>query len=133
MNEERKPFTVSDRRHFSADGVVRADPVSEGSPPPAPVDAEEAGEWSAEAGGPADFAGFLLSLGAQAGALLAEVGEEKEGRDRALAVVRSTISILEMLHEKTEGRRTPEEDRVLASLLYQLRMGYVAAARAASA
>jgi hypothetical protein len=30
-----------------------------------------------------------------------------------------------MLREKTEGRRTPDEDQVLEGILYELRMGYV--------
>jgi hypothetical protein len=30
-----------------------------------------------------------------------------------------------MLKDKTEGRRTPEEGRVLDELLFQLRMAYV--------
>jgi hypothetical protein len=43
------------------------------------------------------------------------------------------IAILEMLRDKTEGRRTPDEDAVLDGLLYELRMGYVAVARAVGA
>ena len=39
------------------------------------------------------------------------------------------ISLLEVLREKTEGRRTAEEDEVLEGLLYELRMQYVALSR----
>ena len=35
------------------------------------------------------------------------------------------IGILEMLQDKTEGRRTREEDREFEAILYQLRMAYV--------
>ena len=38
---------------------------------------------------------------------------------------RSLISILEMLRDKTEGRRTAEEEKVLEGLLFELRMAYV--------
>jgi hypothetical protein len=46
---------------------------------------------------------------------------------------RAFITLLEVLNEKTEGRRTPEEDRVLESLLYQLRMEYLARTQVKSA
>ena len=39
-------------------------------------------------------------------------------------------AILEMLSDKTEGRRTPQEDEVLKGLLYELRMAYVEKSRA---
>jgi hypothetical protein len=39
---------------------------------------------------------------------------------------RAFIDLLEVLKEKTQGRRTPEEDQVLEDLLYQLRMEFVA-------
>jgi uncharacterized protein DUF1844 len=144
MSQEEKPFSVSDRRHFTADGAVRAE--AEAEPTPATAGAEPAAAAGADADaienarpdepleeeGPVTFAGFVLSLGAQAGALLSEAGEGVEGR-RSLAAARSLIGIIEMLQEKTQGRRTPDEDRILEGLLYQLRMGYVAAARAGGA
>jgi hypothetical protein len=38
-----------------------------------------------------------------------------------------------MLKDKTEGRRTESEDQVLAGVLYELRMGYVARTRVSGA
>jgi len=156
MSESEKPFTVSDRRHFTPDGRPRdaaehdsgAEPVSPSpahdaapSTPtpdgataaPAPGGAAPRGPApGAPAGaGEADFAQFLLSLGAQAGLFLSEEGrpEDMEASE-ALAGARSIISILEMLRTKTEGRRTPDENQVLEGLLYELRMAYVEASRA---
>jgi hypothetical protein len=40
------------------------------------------------------------------------------------------VAILEMLRDKTEGRRTAQEDALLADLLFQLRMAYVERTRA---
>lgn len=79
--------------------------------------------------GPAvDFAQFLLSLGTQASLLLS--GQiEGASPAQALGEARSMIGILEMLRDKTEGRRTPREDQILEGLLYELRMAYVARAR----
>ena len=39
------------------------------------------------------------------------------------------IGVLDMLKDKTEGRRTPAEDEILDGLLYELRMAYVTRAR----
>jgi hypothetical protein len=133
MTEERKSFTVNDRRHFTADGDTR-EPEPEAAPATSETEPPENETRSATSAarppgpaGPADFSQFLLSLGAQAGFLLTP----QEGVERAEALdgARSIISILEMLKDKTEGRRTDDEERVLEGLLYELRMAYVAAAR----
>ena len=129
MSDEKKPFTVKDHRQFSADGSTRAeapahDPLDAEAPTPAASDAEAPSDEGPEP--PVDFVSFLLSLGAQAGMLL-------EGEKPDLRGARSLIAILEMLRDKTEGRRTPDEERVLEGLLYELRMGYLARTGAVSA
>ena len=48
----------------------------------------------------------------------------------ALDGARSIISILEMLRDKTDGRRTKQEDEVIEGLLFELRMAYVETSRA---
>lgn len=138
MTEDKKPFTVSDRRHFTAEGAARTEADEESAPATRASTPAEADETPTPTAGrteeaTVDFASFLLSLGAQAGALLAEAEHEGDKREPALAAVRSMIAILEMLRDKTEGRRTPDEDAVLDGLLYELRMGYVAVARAGGA
>jgi hypothetical protein len=130
MSQREKSFTVNDRRHFTPEGRAReeaetAAPGAVGSdaaasampagPSPAPGPAQ-----------PVDFSQFLLSLGAQASLLLAaEPGSEGESLEGA----RQIISILEMLLDKTEGRRTDDETRVLEGLLFQLRLAYVERAK----
>ena len=134
MSQERKSFTVNDRRQFTSEGERREDsddpPAT--SPPPAAELEEEAAEGGAAV---AEFGPFILSLAAQASYLLAgEGGEGKAGEGGAsLEEARYLISILEMLKDKTEGRRTPGEDRILDGVLYELRMGYVARTRAGGA
>lgn len=129
---DEKPFAVNDRRHFTPDGDARETPAA---PAPsghgagaaeAPVDAPTPEETPRRPAGPVDFASFLFSLGAQAGALLSGAGaEEGMSAEDALAHAQQIVSILEMLQEKTQGRRTPDEDRLLEELLFQLRMAYV--------
>jgi hypothetical protein len=140
MSEREKPFTVSDRRHFTPEGQAR----DEGEAPPArtaePNDAQAAGAGAGDdesspneasrPAGPVDFAQFLLSLGAQAAALLSGTDPDKPAeRASALEAARSVIAILEMLRDKTEGRRTPDEDRLLDGLLFELRMAFVERSR----
>jgi Domain of unknown function (DUF1844) len=159
MSEEKKPFTVSDRRHFTSEGEVRkpeADepaaarveaPAGEAPPttataPPAPAEppaAIEDADRLEDAGGPpeagdergprlpSDFLGLLISLGAQASMLLMG-GPEGEPPD--LESAKALIDLLTSLKEKSEGRRTPQEDQLLDGLLYELRMAYVQATKA---
>ena len=48
-----------------------------------------------------------------------------EGQPADLQGAREMIAILEMLRDKTEGRRTPQEQEVLEQILYELRMAYL--------
>ena len=126
MSEESKGFTVNDRRHFTADGSPRA-PGKE-KPTAVPGSDAEAVQPSPLPAS-ADFASFLLSLAGQASALL---GLDAEGEKPPVDLegARHIISVLEMLKDKTEGRRSAEEDRLLEGLLYELRIAWVSRSRA---
>lgn len=133
MSEEPKGFTVNDRRHFSPDGSLRDD-VSEENPEAPTKEAEAPGPGAGlPPEEPADFPGFLASLAAQASVLLG-LAEGEDGAPRIdLVGARHVIGILEMLQEKTQGRRTADEDRLLANLLYELRMAWVQRSRSGAA
>src|SRR5688500_7166066 len=137
MTEEKKPFTVSDRRHFTPEGEARAveekapeapRAAAEASPAPRPEPAQPAAPppEEDEVGGPypVDFTGLVISLGTQAAMLLGG-GPPGDGPEPDPEGARAFITLLEVLQEKTEGRRTPEENQVLEGLLFQLRMEYV--------
>jgi hypothetical protein len=131
MSQTEKSFTVSDRRHFTPDGRPRDD-ADEGPARQGPADPATPGVSAPRSpGAPADFSQFLATLAAQAGMLLSGEGLP-EGADRgeALEGARSVIAILDMLKEKTEGRRTSAEEALLDEILFQLRMAYVERARA---
>jgi hypothetical protein len=142
MSEDEKPFTVTDRRHFTSEGRARQDeeekPASQDEKP-APAAASAADEDIEDreepaGGGPVlDFAGLLVSLGAQAQLLMAGDPSVPGGGPPDLAGARGFISLLETLKEKTEGRRTPDEDHILDALLYQLRLEYVARSKTVGA
>jgi hypothetical protein len=110
MSDDKKSYRVTDRRH----STLEQEP-SEPSPAAEP-----------ETPGPVSFTAFVMSLGAQAGLLLG--GEE--GAPPDLNGAKWLISILEMLRDKTEGRRTAEETESLDAILYELRMAYVERTRA---
>ena len=128
MSQSEKSFTVSDRRHFTAEGRPRDDgPGAADTPPPQP--APDSVPPGGEA--PADFSHFVLGLAAEAGRLLAGEGvPEGTPPQETLAGARQIVAILEMLKDKTEGRRTTAEDAIVAQLLFELRMAYVERARA---
>ncbi len=141
MSDDKKPFTVTDRRHFTPDGAPReeAAPAPPSAPPqqtPASPPESARRETAAQPAPPAaetprapepgtDFTSFILSLAAQAGALLAGPEEGALPTVEDLRGVRALIAILEMLKDKTHGRRTPDEERVLEGVLYELRLGYL--------
>ena len=134
MSQTEKSFTVSDRRHFTPDGRPRDD-AEERPGPEAPTPPATPGPSPPHSPGtPADFSQFLLTLAAQAGMLLSGEGlPEGALPGDALEGARSVISILDMLKEKTEGRRTSAEEALLDQLLFQLRMAYVERTRAGGA
>jgi len=140
MSDRDRPFTVSDRRHFTPDGQPRDEPARSGEAPrdkgrPDPVEGPGARRRPVpDPPAQADFAAFVMSLAAQAAALLSGEGlPEGATREEALEGGRSLIAILEMLKDKTEGRRTAAEDEVLEGVLFELRMEYVAKARVSGA
>ncbi len=45
--------------------------------------------------------------------------------EKNLPVAKHSIDMLEILQQKTEGNRTPEESEELEAMLHQLRMAYV--------
>jgi hypothetical protein len=128
-----KPFTVNDRRLFTADGQLRQEPGTDG-PTPSPQPPAGKRPSPPSAAPEVSFSQFLLSLAAEASLLLSgQALPEEVPTAEALAGARRAISVLEMLQDKTAGRRTPEEDEILESVLYQLRMAYVERAKVSGA
>jgi hypothetical protein len=78
-----------------------------------------------------DFSTFVLSLAASAMVHLGLVpGPEGQKRQRPdLPMAQQTIDTLEMLLEKTRGNLDSDEERLLESVLYEVRMSFVRAER----
>jgi hypothetical protein len=122
-------FTVTDRRSFGEGGEPKAEVAS---PPPAasPTPGGTAvTPPAATASLPAvDFHTFVLSLGSSALLHLGEIEHPDVGAtQKDLPLAKHTIDILVMLEQKTKGNLTPAEEKLIQSLLYDLRLRYVEA------
>ena len=123
--EESKGFAVKDRRRFSTDGDVREgvpDSVAEAAESTAPASPElKATDTLPKI----DFSTFVLSLFSSAMVHLGDAPRPDDTTREDLQLAKQTIDILGLLKEKTAGNLTTEEDKLLADLLYDLRLRYV--------
>ncbi len=133
-DQSEKPFTVSDRRHFTPEGRPRDEAEAAGAPETPRAEAPAETSPPRAPGGPAEFSQFVVGLAAQAGTLLSGEGLP-EGVDapEALEGARSLIAIVEMLKDKTRGNLSGPEAALLDELLFQLRMAYVEKTRTGGA
>lgn len=77
-----------------------------------------------------DWSTFIMSLSSSVLTHLGEVPDPESGNKTLnLDMARHTINLLSMLEEKTAGNLTPEEDRQLRDILFELRMKYVQKSR----
>ena len=127
MAEEQQGFKVTDRRGFEEDGtskpVVEESVKTEQSVPKASGQQNESGE----ARPPIDFPSYILGYYTQGMVLLGEIPNpytNKKEEDAEAA--RNIIDILSLLEEKTKGNLNSEESRLLESVLYELRMKFMA-------
>jgi hypothetical protein len=158
-SSEQKPsgFTVTDRRTFTPSGEQPSDAPPAGEPkPPEPPPAAAAPKSEAtkaeapkseatkaeapkseatKAEGskplpPVDFSTFVLSLGSSALMHLGELENPESGKpQKDLVLAKHTIDLLSMLQAKTKGNLNAQEDKLLESLLFDLRLRYVSAAK----
>jgi hypothetical protein len=120
-------FTVTDRRSFKDAAEARPADAVAPLPPggPAPDAAAPEGAPTLPA---VDFHTFVLSLGSSALLHLGELEHPDVGApQKDLPLAKHTIDILVMLEEKTRGNLTAAEEKLIASLLYDLRLRYVEA------
>jgi hypothetical protein len=131
---EEQSFKVTDKRLFHEDGERREADAQAEVPREKAHGTETAGESaSGQQEGPAadaghiDFPSYILSYYTQGLVLLGEVAnpytQQKEEEPEA---ARHTIDILTLLQEKTKGNLTYEEEQLLQSVLYELRLKYMA-------
>ena len=75
-----------------------------------------------------DFTNFIFSLSTSALIQLGEIEDPfTQKQVKNLPLAKQTIDLIGMLKEKTKGNLTPEEERLIDYVLYDLRMRYVKA------
>jgi hypothetical protein len=121
-------FKVTDRRSFTGDEGAAPQAVenNEATEPTHSVrSARDAAVLPA-----VDFHTFVLSLGSSALLHLGELEHPDAGeQQKDLPLAKHTIDILAMLQDKTKGNLTSAEDKLMESLLFDLRLRYVNATK----
>ena len=122
--EKEKGFVVKDKR-FSA----KKEDEGESKIKEEAKIGESQGEDDSAQEGPLpeiDFTHFMFSLSTSA---LIQLGEIEDPFTKKLVknlpLAKQTIDLIGMLNEKTKGNLTPDEEKVMQYLLYDLRMRYV--------
>ena len=133
--EEEKGFVVKDRRRFTEGAEAE-----EKKEKPEPEAASAAGEQESarpedafdkeeQSRGPfpeVTLATFIFSLSSSALVHLGEIPEPQTNRTEVdLPIAKQIIDTLGMLQEKTKGNLDQDEERLLKSVLYDLRMRYI--------
>lgn len=81
--------------------------------------------------GPLDFSTHVLSLASTALIALGKMpGPDGQAHPRDLETARHLIDVLGMLEQKTKGNLDETEQKLLASLIYDLRVAFVDAQQA---
>jgi hypothetical protein len=148
--EQTKGFKVEDRRRFSAEGELkpehRGSEQAEAQPSGVRVaDAGSGGETSSgvleaqasrafsqprDAAPEITFATFVVGLSTQALVHLGELADPNTSQPAAdLPAAQQLIDIIAMLENKTRGNLDRDEQTMLESILFELRMKYVERAR----
>jgi len=124
--DQRQGFRVKDRRRFSETGERRDTEPDEATAAAAAADAVPS---SAEVV-PVTFSSFVLGISTQALMHLGEVSDPERGdAHRDLGAAKQVIDILGLLQAKTKGNLEDDEQELLESVLFDLRMRYVELAR----
>jgi hypothetical protein len=73
-----------------------------------------------------DFSTFILSLSHSVLVHLGDAPSPDDGQSHPnLPMARQTIDLIAMLEDKTRGNLTGDEERVLAQVLYDLKLRYI--------
>ena len=127
MDEEQgagRGFRVTDRRRFTDAGEARTE--AEAAPPPPEGAPHASADVPPSDDTPFTFSTFILGLSTQALVALGEVEHPlSKQAEPNLAAARQLIDIMTLLREKTRGNLQSDEEHLLESVLYDLRMRFV--------
>ena len=134
--EQEKGFVIKDRRRF-AEGTETEENEQGPQPEAASAEGEQrsaspeevSDRQEEQARGPlpeVTLATFIFSLSSSALVHLGEIPEPETNRTLVdLPIAKQIIDTLGMLQEKTKGNLDQDEEKLLKSVLYDLRMRYI--------
>ncbi len=123
MEERKKSYTFIDKRG-------RDNPAQGEKTTAEPKGRPEGSQ--AQAGQPIDFPVLVMSFASAAMISMGLAPDPQTGQMvKNLEVARQNINILELLQEKTRGNLNPQEETMLAEVLYELRLGFVEVSKGA--
>lgn len=97
-----------------------------------PFEQPAEGDEAPQALPPLDFSTFVLSLASTAMVHLGQLPRpDGESVARDLPAAKQAIDMLNMLEEKTRGNLDESEEKLMRSILYDLRVAYVDALKGA--
>jgi hypothetical protein len=130
--QEEQGFRVTDKRGFREDGESSAPEASEKAEEK-PAHEQSSARDSSPLGKespqrpPIDFPSYILSYYTQGLVLMGEVPNPYTNKkEEDIESARHTIEILSMLEQKTKGNLSSEEQQLLGTVLYELRMKFMA-------
>ena len=132
MKEDKKGsgFVVKDKRLFAESGEARpaeeqTTPAAEEPKPVSSGDAQTDKEKEPDYP-PINFTNFVLSLSTSALFHFGDFPDQEGGKtEKNLPAAKQTIDILDMLNEKSKGNLNENENHLIQSVLYELKLRYV--------
>ncbi len=128
MDEEEKGFVLKDRRSFDEKGEIKEEKAEEG------LKKEEAKTETQQQDAQraplpeVNFNSLIFSLSSSALLHLGEIADPQTGEKKTdLEMAKHTIDTIALLKDKTTGNLTEEEEKLLESILPDLRWRYVKA------
>ena len=124
---EDKGFVFKDRRKLSQEDE---EPVKEAKPREEPAQTQEkkTDDQTYPPLPEVNFSTFIVSLSTEILFHLGEIAHPGTGeRQKDLVLAKHAIDTLAMMQEKTKGNLTEEEQKLLESMLYDLRMCFIRA------
>lgn len=132
--DEEKGFVIKDRRKFSMEEPDQQEPEMPPVEEPGRKESESAKQQFKEASRKGEgrplpevtLSTFVFSLSSSALVHLGEIPDpDTEQVQVDLPLAKQIIDTLGMLQDKTRGNLDPDEERLMKSVLYDLRMRYV--------
>ena len=128
MSEEQTEFKVTDRRGFKEDGTPKPveEPVKAEQHNAAADAASKPQDGAEKSRPPIDFPSYILGYYTQGLVLLGEVPNPYTNKkEEDVESARNIIDVLALLEQKTKGNLSVEENQILESVLYELRMKFM--------